>query len=471
MENEFERRVKIAYLDSFLLYILQQIKDSSKISFKLFVSRNHSEVPENLYRAWKISRYYLKKEDIVFVDDINQQKLLLNIDGETYEFTYKILTKNLKGFIFELYNTLPQKIQKFLFKHFYDGLKVAYLLKNASIVLNYALSTNFNLETMIYAILTGITAGYSGAFNRCFMFLKKNDYYVFYKGLGPNDEKEAHEIWEAIETIEYSIEDFLRNISDDFTTSLEKEFKDVKIREKTLKSFLDYSKDIESRKIKFEVIPKEIKDKLKITTDIAIIPLKIKGKINGFLIADNKFDKKPIDKYQMLAFDFFGKQLSTFLENTEFLIELSQKAFTDALTGLENRRSLDQYLQTNSRKSVVIFIDLDKFKSINDTKGHNFGDQVLKRFGEIIKSNIRECDKAFRYGGDEFVIILDSKDFKVALKVLERIKKEAYHNLGLSFSAGVVLSSNLEKAIKVADNLVYNSKKSGSFEFYEGEIE
>lgn len=92
---------------------------------------------------------------------------------------------------------------------------------------------------------------------------------------------------------------------------------------------------------------------------------------------------------------------------------LRQQANRDSLTGLYNRRMLDQHLATIVDRSraaeadpSVLMLDLDNFKSLNDTLGHAAGDELLRSVGHLIRSSIREQDLAFRYGGDEFVIVL-----------------------------------------------------------------
>ena len=96
---------------------------------------------------------------------------------------------------------------------------------------------------------------------------------------------------------------------------------------------------------------------------------------------------------------------------------LKQKATRDTLTGLYNRRMLDEHLpgvierrKTDRGSLSLLMIDVDNFKVLNDTLGHPAGDDLLRAIGQIIRSTIREADLAFRYGGDEFVILCDGCD-------------------------------------------------------------
>jgi len=114
----------------------------------------------------------------------------------------------------------------------------------------------------------------------------------------------------------------------------------------------------------------------------------------------------------------------------------------------------------------IIFVDLDNFKNINDTYGHVFGDKVLKRVAEIIRKNIRDIDYAFRFGGDEFVVVFFS-DKELTKKVSDRIVKEiskSYINtIQLRASVGHAHyktdGNDLNKVLQKADQKMYMIKK------------
>jgi diguanylate cyclase (GGDEF)-like protein len=114
------------------------------------------------------------------------------------------------------------------------------------------------------------------------------------------------------------------------------------------------------------------------------------------------------------------------LERT--IASLRNQAVRDPLTGLYNRRMLDQLLpqliaqlQTEHKSMALIMIDLDYFKNLNDTLGHAAGDELLKSIGQIIQSTIRNGDFGFRYGGDEFVLLLPGCEAAVATRIGERL--------------------------------------------------
>jgi diguanylate cyclase (GGDEF)-like protein len=108
---------------------------------------------------------------------------------------------------------------------------------------------------------------------------------------------------------------------------------------------------------------------------------------------------------------------------------LTQKAQVDALTGLHNRAFLDELLATsishsarNGRPLSLVMMDLDNFKSLNDTYGHPFGDLVLQRVGDLLSRSTRPADTACRYGGEEIAIVLADTDADGALVVAERLR-------------------------------------------------
>ncbi|WP_163215843.1 GGDEF domain-containing protein [Clostridium thermarum] len=169
-------------------------------------------------------------------------------------------------------------------------------------------------------------------------------------------------------------------------------------------------------------------------------------------------------------------------------LEHKQRAFQDALTGVYNRFYFDQHLSAciqsavrNNHKIALLYIDLNGFKQINDTYGHDLGDMVLKSIAEDITSNLRPDDVIARIGGDEFVVVMspiydpnDAND--LAHKLLTAIKqKRFFRNIEFSVGASIGISifkedtDTMEQMIKYADKAMYTVKKSGKdgVAFYE----
>ncbi|MCH4888762.1 diguanylate cyclase [Acidaminobacter sp. JC074] len=146
----------------------------------------------------------------------------------------------------------------------------------------------------------------------------------------------------------------------------------------------------------------------------------------------------------------------------------------DALTGLSLRKQLESRLIQLFKKEQnfsLIMIDLDKFKQINDSFGHVRGDQVLKDFAEILIGAIHKKDSAYRYAGDEFIILIENTNKKTIEKITDRIAigLDAYHRMhedlkDLDFSSGLLEfrpseTTTLEEVIAKVDQAMYEDKK------------
>jgi len=141
---------------------------------------------------------------------------------------------------------------------------------------------------------------------------------------------------------------------------------------------------------------------------------------------------------------------------------------TDQLTKAYNRRKFfNEMQQYKSRYSLIMF-DIDHFKQINDTYGHDKGDYVLKKVVEIIKKHIRQDDMIFRWGGEEFFILFKNMDLANAQKMAEKLRKiieeTDFDGVKVTISLAVVTSSYgqvIEKIIKILDDGLYEAKRSG----------
>jgi diguanylate cyclase (GGDEF)-like protein len=158
-------------------------------------------------------------------------------------------------------------------------------------------------------------------------------------------------------------------------------------------------------------------------------------------------------------------------------IKIRELMLTDPLTGVANRRYLDQCLEQELQriqrygdKFSVIMTDLDFFKRINDKYGHNTGDTVLVKFTKVLNDNVRASDFVARYGGEEFVILLPDTDHEGATELAERIRldvaqyrfPDVQESVTASFGVTTVTDAhNSVEVLKKADEALYSSKKQG----------
>jgi diguanylate cyclase (GGDEF)-like protein len=174
-------------------------------------------------------------------------------------------------------------------------------------------------------------------------------------------------------------------------------------------------------------------------------------------------------------------QIALALKNAAEHQRVQSLAITDDLTGLHNRRALHETLHKEIRRSKryrkplsLLMLDIDGFKKINDTFGHQAGDEVLKSVAAHLQEVIRETDFLARYGGDEFAVILPETKAREATVLAERLKKAVVNypisaggdHRSITLSVGVADISNErtdseEELISRADRVLYLSKGNG----------
>lgn len=185
---------------------------------------------------------------------------------------------------------------------------------------------------------------------------------------------------------------------------------------------------------------------------------------------------KPFDPVELKA------RVRSALRTRKLIDILKSRARLDALTGLENRSYLHVELAAaaaeytrHGRRFAVLMLDLDNFKQLNDTHGHLLGDEVLRQVGACIQNSIRPMDVAFRYGGEEFLVIYRDADEQVAplaaANLLRRIKQLAIPTrsgpLLITASGGVAtvpqdaVTCDPAALVSAADQALYQSKRNG----------
>jgi len=150
--------------------------------------------------------------------------------------------------------------------------------------------------------------------------------------------------------------------------------------------------------------------------------------------------------------------------------ELRRLIYTDYLTGLYNTRYLYKKMGEETEKSKrykdafsLLYVDIDNFKHHNDVYGHRSGDQLLQKFSEILNSQLREKDSAFRYGGEEFIVLLPQtrkeKAWEVAVGLRKNVEQQLSLDYGITVSIGVAQYQPGKDVIEQADQAMYRAKR------------
>ncbi len=203
-------------------------------------------------------------------------------------------------------------------------------------------------------------------------------------------------------------------------------------------------------------------------------PLMIGQRLIGVLDVESpEIDGFKSDDINMLQ--GLSAQIAIALDNARLYEEAKELSLTDPLTMLPNRRSFDISINAEIKRAMryhrsfsILMIDLDDFKSYNDTFGHPQGDKILQKFSKMMKETIRDVDFLGRYGGDEFIAVLPETDSTFAFEVAERMRKKiAAQDLKprVTLSIGVATfpqdSNDKDMLVETADQACYEAKQLG----------
>jgi two-component system cell cycle response regulator len=205
--------------------------------------------------------------------------------------------------------------------------------------------------------------------------------------------------------------------------------------------------------------------------------------VRGLEIGVNDYLMRPIDKNELLARARTQVRKRRYTERLRDNVQMSiEMAITDALTGLFNRRYMESHLATlieqaksRTKPLTALVLDIDYFKAINDTHGHDAGDDVLREFALRIRRSIRGIDLACRYGGEEFVLVMPETDMAVAAMVAERLRRRiaadpfaiqgGARSIPVTISIGIAglrgRDDTAAALLKRADQALYRAKRDG----------
>src|SRR5436190_297915 len=240
----------------------------------------------------------------------------------------------------------------------------------------------------------------------------------------------------------------------------------------------------------------EVARRVKHNPDLPFIPIimqtaldSTENKVEGLEAGADDYITKPIDFPElkarlrsMLRIKRLQEEIEErereLMEANERLRHMSQ---TDALTGLDNRRHIETRLEEMYEHSKrlgepfsCVMVDLDKFKSVNDTYGHQAGDAVLRQLAKILKHEVREIDHAGRYGGEEFMLLLAGTVLDAAVTFAERVRK-AIESHTFTFDGGSLKRTasfgvagwphpkitHCDSLVRAADEALYVAKETG----------
>jgi diguanylate cyclase (GGDEF)-like protein len=217
------------------------------------------------------------------------------------------------------------------------------------------------------------------------------------------------------------------------------------------------------------------------TRSIVAVPLKIHERVIGVIELINSYDELMFDEVDQSILTAIADFAAIALVNARNFDRINELVVTDDLTGLYNSRHFGQLIdsefiraQRYKTELSLVFLDLDHLKKINDVHGHLVGSRMLSELGRLIGRNIRECDRAARYGGDEFVVILPQTGKQQAVSMAEKLMElmrstrflsDDNQEIRLTASFGVATyprdGESRVELLRAADIAMYDAKLAG----------
>ena len=220
-------------------------------------------------------------------------------------------------------------------------------------------------------------------------------------------------------------------------------------------------------------------EKLSNLASLLVVPLNVQAHTCGAFVLSSARENFFTDDLQHI-FEIISNQLAVSLENAQMYAKVEQMAITDGLTGLYNKRYFNERLEElvsraerYGQKLALLIMDIDHFKSVNDTYGHPVGDFVLKEVAALLNESMRKTDLVARWGGEEFVVLLDSTGAESAMQKANQLREQASElsfetelgNFSVQISFGVTIfpfdTRKTDEMVEKADQALYHSKKNG----------
>lgn len=221
----------------------------------------------------------------------------------------------------------------------------------------------------------------------------------------------------------------------------------------------------------------EISGGLRAEFPLAVVPLVFQERFIGALEVVDDNPARTWQDNEVLLLRTVANQVAVAINHADLFAQMQQQALTDALTGCYNRRSfemqLDRDLQMATRLHQpvsLLMLDLDRFKQLNDSVGHDAGDDALRKLADCFKRELRGVDTASRFGGDEFALILPQAYAEGAVVVAERLRKRieqieipGFGNLtaSIGIAAFPLHAAARAELLSTADMALYSAKRAG----------
>jgi diguanylate cyclase (GGDEF)-like protein len=191
---------------------------------------------------------------------------------------------------------------------------------------------------------------------------------------------------------------------------------------------------------------------------------------------------RPFSAAERELFHYLAEQAAVSIENVGLHETVERQAVTDELTGLFNRRRFQEAMATEVERSKrfgqpvgLVLLDLDDFKAVNDTYGHQQGDLVLREVARVLRETSREIDEPARYGGEELAVVLPGTDLEGAYNLAERVRAgieelalpllDGEGTLAVTASFGVATlpgsADDMRELVAAADEALYRAKRAG----------
>ncbi|KUK14817.1 MAG: Diguanylate cyclase [Petrotoga mobilis] len=476
--KKYQKKINSAYVNPGIVLLLENFTKEVLFEFEvtIIIHSDPLKVPDNLYKLIKICNSFsiFTIKNIEETNYIEEQKVKISSSqGENVvEINYETLQKEESIVLYELIKNASPLVGSMLTDILLNSSKIANVFMVSKIILEKGYDPETSIDEMIYITMTGITGGFAGGFNRAILFVEDSSDFKVQRAIGPENEIEAQETYERFETLEKNIQSYLSQykVGMSYFSNLEEKIKNIFIKKESLLSEDLFKYAIElNRSIKLPVsqVEEKIINLLDLKGEVAISPIEIENHKLAFYLCDNRYNGKPITDDQLEILDYYAKESGMMWQNKIFQSILKKDAQVDALTEIGNRRSYENYISNikylKNQEIALVMVDLDNFKDVNDSYGHEEGDELLKGFAQLCVNNLRNEDSIFRYGGDEFVIILEGVKKEEVYSILERINRKLKQEMNVTFSAGVAYgnSHDINSLFKIADQNLYKAKAEG----------